>query len=251
MYRIMLLFALATGILAWSCRPEVRQPKSPAFTVSFTCESMDSDPESPATSVFAIINESKAKIAEIDNCSSIFPDSYEQFHIPDSALAAAGGWRTGGGDFFYAVQEDDKIVVYRASIDDNGLENTYRYRPVASFANGRFSIEIPPGKADLAGTYIFQSPDSAWVLFLGMKDEELEGQFFEIEGALPPANQLTQFLPAFEPVLLDSFRVDVKSLAFTSKIGPGKFRQEDGGMIVVFTEKRFPDGEALVLQRLQ
>ncbi len=83
--------------------------------------------ENPNSQVFIQINDSRIKIADIQACDVIGPDSYAQYDIPADAIAACGGWWAGAGDYFYAVRDGDIIRVMKGWQDEGQEDQGFHY----------------------------------------------------------------------------------------------------------------------------
>lgn len=107
--------------------------EAPAANVSFRCE-VKTDPQTdiPSAEVFVVINEQATKVANITACDVIEKDGYANFNIPNNAIAAAGGWWAGSGDYLYALQEGDKIVVKKGVVDEMSTQTEVQYATIAT-----------------------------------------------------------------------------------------------------------------------
>ncbi len=113
-----------------------------ALNVQLLCEITNENSESPQNGVFIIVNESKTKIADINACDKISPEDYSNFDIPKEAVVAVGGWWAGSGDYFYVLRQDDGLTVYHAQVDEAQEVEGYRYLPMVSYQNGRFTFGL-------------------------------------------------------------------------------------------------------------
>ncbi len=95
--------------------------------VTFICHTLMDEYENPNSQVFIQINDSRIKIADIQACDVIGPDSYAQYDIPADAIAACGGWWAGAGDYFYAVRDGDIIRVMKGWQDEGQEDQGFHY----------------------------------------------------------------------------------------------------------------------------
>ncbi len=107
-----------------------------------TCESNDNATNVPNNAIYAIADDRKTKIMDITAaCSEVTPENYASYGIPTDAVAAIGSWFAGIGDYFYAKQEGDKIVVYHTVIAEEGPPaGIHTYYPVANYENGKITV---------------------------------------------------------------------------------------------------------------
>lgn len=133
---------LATLLLSCQADKNSNEDDVSALTVELVCEDMGSDDFQPHFGVYAVVNESKTKIKEIATmCEPIAAEEYADLEIPSEAVAAVGGWWAGAGDYFYARKESEKVTFYYAAVDEM-QEGPITYQPIATFADGRFSVNL-------------------------------------------------------------------------------------------------------------
>ena len=141
-YLLLSSAVIACGPAASEQSNKEETPMSAApVNVQLLCESIGESEDDPRHAVYAQINDSKAKIAEVSVCDVITSDNYSQYQIPADALAAVGGWWAGLGDYIYAQRNaDGSISFYAGSAGESEEESTLAYRNIATYANGRFSV---------------------------------------------------------------------------------------------------------------
>lgn len=144
-----ILTLLAIALLA-GCRQDTNTnnqsvlDSAPPLQVRLYCEDIAPGADQPQFAVYAIINESKAKITEIGMpCQQIEPAEFANYQIPNEALSAVGGWWAGAGDYFYAKKEGKKIGIYYAGVDEAMEAPGFPYQKVATYDNGKFSVNFP------------------------------------------------------------------------------------------------------------
>jgi len=110
--------------------------------LQLTCEEVGSSGDIPKSAVYAIVNDRKTKVMEINStCMQIEPAGYAGYGIPADAVAVVGSWFAGIGDFFYAQQEGDQINIYHAAIgEENTSENLPPYRKIATYEQDKITI---------------------------------------------------------------------------------------------------------------
>lgn len=239
---LLLLFALA------SCVSEPGREPS-AFQVKLECQPVSQDESMPQSAVYAIVNQNKVKISAMSTCDSIPFNQYEDYQIPQAALAAVGGWWAGSGDYLYAIEEEGKVAFYRAHADEMQEGNSYAYERIGLFENGRFDLQLPLRAEDLAGAYSQSNEEGSHILFVGLKEDTIKAAFFEVDGVLPPVNQLNLLMAAMEPRPLEPFELNFTNMHFRCPLGEGEFARTNGGIAVIFREKLFK-GRPLRLEKI-
>lgn len=241
---IILPFLFALGLLAFGCAPD----KKPAqdLSVRLLCESMgESNAGIPKSAVYTIVEEQKVKIANIAACDSIRPAAFSDYDIPDSALAAAGGWYAGAGDYLYAIREGEVIAYYQGWQDEMQEDEGFHYTQLGVYKNGKFELQLPPTREELVGTYTLSQETGSHILFVGMHEDTLIGEHFVLDGVLPPLNQLNVLMTGMAPQ--DSAVLDLidQGFRFSSAMGDGTFKRTGDGLEVTLNL----DGEQVSLQK--
>ena len=241
-----LFFVLCT--LA-ACRNPTGNGAEERFSIQLLCQATHQDKLLPQSSVYAIVNHHKVKLASINSCDSIPAASYEDYDIPAEALAAVGGQWAGASDYLYAVREDSLLAFYQGWVEEGQEDDTYHYRRIGEFKNGRFNLELPAKKEDLVGTYALSREDGSHILFVGLREDTLVAEYFRMDGILPPVNQLNLLMTSMEPQEAGSLDISLSSLNFTSSLGRGKFVQDPKGAAVLLLDKQV-QGQPLRMEKI-
>ena len=123
-----------------ACKPDQKSKDNgtglttdaPKAKVLFRCESLGEDKnEVPHSQVFLVVNDQSTKIADITACDEVTKDGYANFEIPSNAIAACGGWYAGAGDYFYALQVKDSIVVMQGWQSEEQEDKGFHYEQAA------------------------------------------------------------------------------------------------------------------------
>lgn len=246
---------LALCLLATACGPDERPAADGLIddlaAVSLQCESLSADPTQPRFAVYAVLSESKVKLAEMATCGPIDPSEYEQLNIPAEALTAVGGWWAGLGEYLYARQEGQQVVFYLGQLDESEDVPQPDYVPVATYAGQQFQILRPLNQADLAGIYTYQAPDTAYVLFLGMRADSMDATLFYQSGQLPLPNQINQSLRDFSARPLPNFIFYLSNLSFDSDLGPGVIAWTPDSSQLIFSRLLTSDGKPITFRQLR
>ena len=211
-----LLFAAA---FMAACQGPSENAEEKSYTVHLQCEA--EDPQQNA--VFAIVNQNKVKLASINLCDSISPSSYEDFDIPAAALSAVGGQWAGVGEYFYAIEEGSAIIFYEGWMEEGQEEDNFHYHKTGTFADGQFNLQMPLKKEELVGTYALSREAGSHILFVGLKGDTLVAEYFQMDGILPPVNQLNILMTSLERKAASPLKINPNTLNFTSGLGNGKF----------------------------
>jgi len=139
-----LLFALSA--LAACLNTPAGEGAEEGFSVQLLCQPASQDESMPQSAVYAIVNQSKVKLASMSACDSIAPASFEDYDIPGAARAAVGGWWAGGGEYLYAIEEDSAVAFYQGWVEEGQEDDSYHYQKIALFKEGRFDLQLPQQK---------------------------------------------------------------------------------------------------------
>jgi len=215
------LFVLLVG-----CRSEnnaVNDESAALAKVQLQCETLEEVDGVPRSAVYALLNDSKIKLAELTICETILPADYADKGIPADALTAVGGWWAGLGDYVYARLESGQLQLFIGGIGEGeeGVEPVAQYAPLATYQKGQFQLLRPLHLADLAGYYMHQSADTSYVLFLGLKGPALISKVFATGEPMPAQKVLQRALPEFATGPETDFMCDLNSLNFVSEAGYG------------------------------
>ncbi len=236
------------ALLLLACQPEPGEPT--ALAVELQCEPYrEMTGAANLYGVFAQIDQQKIKIGECRNCRPIPPDSLSAFQMPDDARSAVGGAGGDRGHYFYADNQRD-TVTFHFAFQTNPAAPLHYHR-MARYYDARLYLLRPTNKDALVGTYTYGSDSLSIVLFIGMRDRNLRGEYFQVAGPLPPEASLTQHLPFMSPQSIDSFQLDMTNLTFESAYGPGAFFRENGALTLELRLKEALRGpERLRLERM-
>ncbi|NUQ23066.1 MAG: hypothetical protein HUU34_03870 [Saprospiraceae bacterium] len=114
---------------------------SPPLNVQLICETVSESEEDPRSAVYALIDESKVKLADIAACETIPADQFGQYQIPTDAVAAVGGWWAGFGDYVYARRQGETIELFIGEMGESEEETGVQYRRIAVFSEGQFRFD--------------------------------------------------------------------------------------------------------------
>ena len=92
------------------------------------CKKVDGqDPYLPAFEISLELNGKMHLMDTIMGCDLIKQSDFANYDVPEDALTACGGWYAGAGDYFYAVNKNDKCVVYRGWQDEMQEDEGFHY----------------------------------------------------------------------------------------------------------------------------
>ena len=142
MKKTYLLSLIFLGLFACQSESGQSEEKKLDFKVDLICQAAPVDQFPNRHDVFFLYNDSKVKIASINDCSTIDPPQYQQFQIPTDALKACGGWWAGSGDYFYIQKSEEAYEIYQGfSAEEMSPENGFNYQAIASLSpEGKFQL---------------------------------------------------------------------------------------------------------------
>ncbi|MBI1305148.1 MAG: hypothetical protein GC181_00885 [Bacteroidetes bacterium] len=101
--------------------------------VVFVATSLPSSEEIPVTMVQISMDEFLYTIDTVAEASVIQKAQFADHQIPDTAIAACGGWYAGSGDYFYAIKSGNEISVYQGWQDEEQEDAGYHYERTRTF----------------------------------------------------------------------------------------------------------------------
>lgn len=149
MIRKITIPVVATLLLAvTACGPEKPaegdrglEVSSSPLNLQLLCETLSESEEDPRSAVYAQVDDSKVKLAEIAACDIIPADQFAQYQIPTDAIAAVGGWWAGFGDYVYAQRQGESIQIFIGEMGESEEETGVQYRRIAVFSEGQFRFD--------------------------------------------------------------------------------------------------------------
>ncbi len=235
MQRALLLLLLSCFLFA--CGPDDSEQaarRADWSKVLLLCETLSQSDEAPRSAVYALLQESKIKLAEITACDTVLAEDYAGLGIPKGALTAVGSWWAGYGEYIYAIIEEDALRLYIGGIGEESEAPHPQYAPLARYQGDQFQLLRPLHPADLAGYYMHQGPDTSYVLFLGLKGPSLVSKLFATAEPLPAQKVLQRALPEFAASPDLDFDCNLNGLEFQSGLGDGQIYWQPDSATVTF-----------------
>ena len=134
MNKINLLLLLACGGL-FSCKNASSPPKNEANTsenAAFICEDLGNDAQDvPRHRLLLQVAGVKTLVDTVITCTEIPKTEYKDKEIPANALAACGGWYAGGGDYFYAIEQAGKVVIFKGWQEEGQEDMSFHWTLLA------------------------------------------------------------------------------------------------------------------------
>lgn len=231
---------LAFAFVFTACGPDTDEQSARQADwseVQLICETLSQSDEMPRHAVYALLQESKIKLAEVSACDTILAEEYEALGIPSNALAAVGGWWAGYGEYIYANISDGALRLYIGGMGEEETEHDGpQYAPLARYEGEQFQLLRPLHPADLAGYYMHQGADTSYVLFLGLKGPSLVSKLFATAEPLPAQKVLQRALPEFAASPDLDFYCNLNGLEFQSGLGQGHIYWQPDSATVTFHE---------------
>ena len=93
---------------------QMASAQSKQVEAKFTFKSYPEDANGmPHSDIFLTFGQKVAKIDKVTGNADLTDRSlFAENKIPKTALSACGSWWAGAGDYFYVVQEKNKLVIY-------------------------------------------------------------------------------------------------------------------------------------------
>lgn len=246
--QISVRFLVILGILSfmWACQED---PEGPAAyqgpvaieelkdsSIFLVCEEVtQASDKSKHHEVYITIGPNKVKVGEIEGCQPIHSSQYEALGIPAEALHALGDPRDPGASIVYITRVRGDLITVRKGLPQPDSMPPYEYRSLATFSNNELSPVADVNKADFVGVYTMETANKSFIFLIGMAKKNLSAHLYEINGALPTADQFYDALKGVEPIYLPGFSVDLNDLSFRSEMLRGQFTRE-GNKYVIQTE---------------
>lgn len=97
------------------CFAQIATAQSKQVEAKFTFNSYPEDANgTPYSDIFLTFGKKVAKIDKVAGNADLTDRSlFGENKIPKTALSACGAWWAGAGDYFYVVQEKNKLVIYK------------------------------------------------------------------------------------------------------------------------------------------
>jgi hypothetical protein len=97
------------------CFAQMASAQSKQVVTKFTFKTYPEDVNGmPHSDIFLTFGKKVAKIENVTGNAELTVRSlYTENKIPKNALSACGSWWAGAGDYFYVVQEKNKLVIYK------------------------------------------------------------------------------------------------------------------------------------------
>lgn len=101
--------------------------------VSFNCEDMTADETYPKFKITLLMDGFPYTLDTITSCQNFAPSDFSNYEVPDSALAACGGWFAGSGDYFYATKKENVLQVYYGWQGEEQADEGFNYQVIKEF----------------------------------------------------------------------------------------------------------------------
>jgi hypothetical protein len=107
--------------------PTVSEPRPKE--VALFCTDIGEEQGIPRYEISLMYDGMPSILDTINACKVIPAEDWTSMDIPAKALAAAGGWYAGGGDYFYVVPEGAGIRVYKGWQDESQEDKGFHWQP--------------------------------------------------------------------------------------------------------------------------
>lgn len=184
----------------------------------------------------------------IPSCVFIDSSSYANYQVPTEAIAAVSSWWAGSGDFVYAIETKAGILFRRAAIDEMQLVKDYGYMDWALWQKDSLILYDPIDMMPVSGLYLAGGHDISYLLLLDKVEGEWQAEALELDGMLPPREDLRMELEDMNLQLIPDFELEVESGRFSAgDWGEGELIKEEGRYVLLFHDKQDLAGNPLKL----
>ena len=184
----------------------------------------------------------------VPSCVFIDSSTYANYQIPTEAIAAVSSWWAGSGDFVYAIETKAGILFRRASVDEMQLVKDYGYMDWALWQRDSLIMYDPVNMMPVSGLYMAGGHDTSYLLLLDKVEGKWQAEAVELEGMLPPREDLRMELEDMNLQLIPDFELDLKQGRFSAgEWGKGELIKEEGRYALIFHDKQDLAGNPLKL----
>lgn len=114
--------------LAAKGQPAPQGADIPRPEAKFLCTTISQDDDMyPLVVVKALINGKEYLVDTVHAASPMEAADYPSNQVPENALAAAGGWFAGSGDYFYMLQDGQHVVLMAGWQDEQQEGSDFHY----------------------------------------------------------------------------------------------------------------------------
>ena len=231
-------------VLAWgailACQPDPHP--SAVLRIDLLCEAEGAEAQA---GVFAVLEDSKLKIAEMTQCEELSFARFFAHSVPADARAALKGMWYGIPSVLFVRQRADTIFFFQES-----LQEEYPYAHlVAEYRAGNFRMCLPTLPEHVTGLYAGHAGGRTYLLLLGLNGSVMEAEWWEVNGPMPEDGEISRILPVAQKLKLREFQLDMNRLHFGSELGTGIFRVTQEGLSIVLPKTAA--NHVLTLKRLE
>ena len=122
-----------------SCQGAEKTPSINTIQSSLYCIKLDTLNSPTSSALYFLAGDSKIKLADLPTCDLVAIENFKDYHIPDSAQAAALSWWAGLGTCFYIIEKEGEIQIHKANMEEMQIENP-GFQLYATFTNGKFKL---------------------------------------------------------------------------------------------------------------
>jgi hypothetical protein len=203
--------------------------------------------------VSAVINENIVEVGDLRNCSEVDTTTIASWEQEGEIFQALGGPAGDIEEYIFIARVGDlqpRIVVKKATRSLTKVDGELTFRNLAVFDENDLSSEPGINKVELVGSFAYSGQTTSYVLFVGLKNKDLSGQLFQIEGPLPEKDAIMGSLGTTPPKSLGYLRVDLAQRIFKSDLGTGSFAAGSPPPSITLDDVKDENGESLTLERL-
>lgn len=248
-YLVGSLFLISSLLACGSKTKKVeREAQGAASGVQFKCVQLEGTTEEDIFRyvVYLADGEHAHAIMMAPACSLLDASAYAEHQVPAEAIAAVSSWRAGSGDYLYAIETEAGTLFRRAIVDEMQLVTDYGYMDWALWQGDSLITYEDFRLMPISGLYIAGNHETSYLLLLDKVKGQWQARGLELEGMLPPREDLRMELDKLSLQRIPDFEFEPESGRFSAgKWGKGQLVTEKGGRYLVFEDKEDGAGEPL------
>ena len=190
------------------------------------------------------IDQHRFDLATLEKWRRLEKEEYQKYQIPEQSTDAIMETETDFRKVFYVFKQTEENVVAREGVYSEGTDSI-SYKAIAAINSMDLSPDPEINYSDLVGAYGTTDGEKLQLLILGIgQRKNISAVLYSSEAdLLPSKTNIAEILKDARSTPLKNFNLNVMERSFTSESYAGKYRKEDGEVIIIF--KNMIDKEGL------
>lgn len=191
-----------------------------------------------------IIDQHHFAVGSLGDWKRLEKSEYPDYQIPKESTDAIIEVETDFKKVFYVYKQTEENVVAREGVYNEGVDSI-SYKAIAAINSMDLSPDPEINFTDLVGAYGTTDGEKLQLLILGIgQRKNISAVLYNSEAdLLPSKNNIAEILRDARSTPLKNFQINVMERSFSSESYAGKYRKEDGEVIIIF--KNMIDKEGL------